>query len=44
MILILKVDKIASESSYKTVKLWEIYDYIFTNFFKFVKNYENFVP
>ena len=32
-----EVDKIASGSSYKTLKLWEIHDFVFTNVSKFAK-------
>ena len=35
-----KVDKIAAGSSYKTLKLWEIHNFIFTN----VSLNKNFVP
>ena len=33
-----KVDKIASGSSYKTLKLWEIHNFIFMNTSKFVRS------
>ena len=36
-----QVDKIASGSFYKTLKLWKLYDFIFKNVFKI---YENFIP
>ena len=39
-----KVNKMASESSYKTLKLWEIHDYIFTNVSIIHETHENFVP
>ena len=36
-----KVDKIASGSSYKTLKLWEIHNFIFTSVYNFVKILSN---
>ena len=39
-----KVDKIASGSSYKTLKLWEVCDPIFTNVSGILEVRENFVP
>ena len=32
-----EIDKIASESSYKTMKLWEIHNFIFTKSLKIMK-------
>ena len=39
-----KVDKIAFESSYKTLKLWEMHDCIFTTVFKICEAGGNFIP
>ena len=39
-----KVNKIVSGSSYKTLKWWEIHNYIFMNVSKLYKISENFIP